>query len=364
MLARGTYELEIPGDFPGDGGDLEPSTPMELRGEGASETKIDANGIDRPISIGCGISTTGAVRIEGLTLKGGDPGANPFNCTFNDRSLGGGILTFGQALKLEGVIVKGNEAELGGGVESVAGKLTIKDSTIAKNNASEGGGVHLSSRSPGLGPPSVAATVIRSSTISGNLAAKGGGILADGAVTAGTDPSVELLNSTVAGNMASDDGGGIMGDNDAMVTLDNSTVAYNQANSDNVEHRGRGRHLPTQRRGLRPRRHADRREQPWAGRDGEQCAGSFAGTGGIVVEFQERHRCSISGTLSEPNDALIGPLADNGGPTKTVKLLSGSAPSDRGDLPETGPARQAQAGRGLRRRGRSSARGPDQANPA
>lgn len=57
---------------------------------------------------------------------------------------------------------------------------------------------------------------------------------------------------------------------------------------------------------------------------GAQCAGSFAGSGGVVVEDQPGTDCSITGGTTEPADALIGILADNGGPTQTVELLSRS----------------------------------------
>ena len=81
-LAEGTYELEIP---PTDSctnadGQLCIVDNLTLRGHGPDETKIDANGIDRVLTVSDPSS------IQGLTLKGGDAGAN----TFHD-SRGGGI---------------------------------------------------------------------------------------------------------------------------------------------------------------------------------------------------------------------------------------------------------------------------------
>lgn len=322
VLKEGTYELEILGSGPPfESGDLDIFTGLELRGKGARQTKIDANGIDRVISNGCGISTTGSVTIERLTLRGGDPGANPFNCTgAGDASLGGGILAVGKALKLQKVTVKGNEAALGGGIFSSAEKLTIKDSTITKNNAAEGGGLDLPSRTP------APVTLIRSSTISGNFASKGGGILADGAQFIGEDPSVQLVNSTVAANDASAEGGGIMADNSAAVNLANSTVAHNIANSDNVGAGDGGGVYQHSNAAFGLTDSLIAGNSVGQGGGGSQCAGTFQGAGGIVVQLEAGTLCSISQVnFAEPADAMIGPLAQNGGPTKTVALLPGSA---------------------------------------
>jgi hypothetical protein len=43
-----------------------------------------------------------------------------------------------------------------------------------------------------------------------------------------------------------------------------------------------------------------------------------------VRQTQSSGTCSFGGAFTIVSDALIGPLAGNGGPTQTVKLLSGS----------------------------------------
>jgi len=326
VLGEGTYELEIPGGTPGippfELGDLDLFTPIELRGEGAGQTKIDANGIDRVISNGCGISTTGAVRIKGLTLRGGDPGANPFNCTGpGNVSTGGGILAFGKALKLEGVAVKDNAAALGGGIRSLAEKLTIKDSTISGNNASEGGGLDLRARDP------QPLAQIRSSTISGNSAGKGGGILADGfVVSTQVPPILDIDNSTVAGNNASGQGGGIFGDNDAIVVVDNSTVAYNMADSDNTGGGVGGGIHQFNNASFQFNDSVLALNTVGSSGSGPACDGDFEDGGSLVDTTGTNPNCNFGG-LFQPTvttTPLVGPLADNGGPTKTVKLLAGS----------------------------------------
>lgn len=305
VLGEGTYELEIlPTDSPLNAdGQLFVSGPATIRGLGPGETSIDANGIDRVLAAG------GKSTLEGLTVKGGDAGANPFH-----SSEGGGILGIGDKLALRNVLIKQNAAQLGGGLEFRGIKLTIRDSTIAKNNAGEGGGIDLRAA---FAQPLME---IRSSTISGNSAGKGGGILADGfAPSTQIPPILDIDNSTVAGNMASAEAGGIMADNSATVTLDNSTVAYNQANSDNVgvgdgggvyQHSGAVFQL------------ADSliaENTVGQGGSGPQCAGTFTPFGSNVSTGGPGECPAINYT-----DLGIGSLADNGGPTKTVALEAGS----------------------------------------
>jgi parallel beta-helix repeat protein len=73
-----------------------------------------------------------------------------------------------------------------------------------------------------------ASTLILSSTISANTADYGGGIYND-STTGGT---LDLVNATVSGNLATHDGGGIYSESSASTTLANVTVTNNQADSD------------------------------------------------------------------------------------------------------------------------------------
>jgi hypothetical protein len=288
-LKRGTYEIQLGfGDAPSfqsDGLDL--FSAVEIRGAGPTKTRIDANGIDRPVEIGIGISAGHMnVTLRALTLRGGDAGAPTAG---NSGSQGGGVISARGNLTLKHVVIRNNEAQFGGGIESFAdGALRIKKSTIAGNNAGEGGAIDLGA---GLDPGELVPVKISASTISGNFAGKGAGILADGNPEPGDPPRVKMVNSTVAGNMASAEAGGIMADNGATVTLDHTTVVDNMADSDNV-------------------------------------GGGDAGTGqAVAVEGQGGTVCTFNVSpfaIIDPADRRLGLLDDNGGPTKTVKLLAGS----------------------------------------
>jgi len=308
QLAEGTYNLEIlPEDSAANAtGQLFIQGNMTLRGLGPRKTKIDANGIDRVLAVG------GESTVKGVTLRGGDAGANPFH-----DSRGGAILTIADKLSVEKAILKDNTAQFGGAISSSGTELTVKQSSIIGNSATEGGGIHAPSR---IGPAPV--TYLRSSTLVGNSAAKGGGILADGSAVFGpTDPIFQGFNSTVAGNSATGDGGGVLSDNGASVIFSNSTIAYNQAESD-----GSGGGVGG---GVRQNAGAffnlydsivDENGTGGGGSD-PGCSGNFAGDGNVVTASAG---CASLGASTNQfvGSALIGELGDYGGPTMTIKLLT------------------------------------------
>ena len=370
-LDRGRYRIQLPPDE-GLGEDgMWWAYDVSIRGKGPGATTLDGNEVDSVMQLG---NFNESNRLQGVQVTGGsssEPGAvggiyaTGTNVTVKDvvfadnhttaGSGGGAVLAPRVKLKLiDSKVVKNsavrggglfvgpgsagitkatirdstirkNGSSLGGGVYSNVLELTVLRTTIAGNESNEGGGFVLASYFNNLSnpPPS---TAILSSTISGNTAIKGGGILADGnqPMAGGLLQVVTVQNSTVANNMASADGGGIMADNGVTMTIDNATVAYNQANSDNVDlglgggvyqHSGASFTLEDS---------VIAANTLGQGGNGQQCAGAFTGSGGLVIQFQMGTACSVSGSIAEPNDALIAPLADNGGPTKTVKLLSGS----------------------------------------
>jgi hypothetical protein len=367
VLGRGRYELQIPpmGD---DTGSIDLDDGATLKGQGARKTKIDANDLDTAVDVGSNNSLGDEFVIRGLTITGGD-----------SSSFGGGInaVTFeDDALRLDDVGVKKNVAQFGAGIYADLLELTITDSRIAGNQASDhGGGIRAGSSSTtpdaklrvirsivkgntaALGggiydffpsthtsattidgnqategggldivgwndPPY---TAIRATTISNNIATKGGGILADGNQPSASfeKPAVDVINSTVAQNETVNEGGGIMADNGATLNLNHATVAYNLADR-NASGGGNGGGVEQHSGaifGLADSVVA--KNEVGSSGTGPQCDGTFAGTAGGVVESQTTGTCTIPGSFVVP-DALIGPLAHNGGPTQTVKLLSGS----------------------------------------
>jgi hypothetical protein len=321
-LAAGTYDIELPhvaGSEPNDNGDLAPYYPMTIKGKGPKATKVDANGLDRVFSVG-GILQEQPVRLQSLTMKGGDPTqiTDP-----QHTDVGGGIYAYTENVVLKDVAIRKNEAVAGGGARLQATTAKVVNSTIAGNAANEGGGIQF--RAAIFDAP---VTTIRGTTISGNSANRAGGVIVDGEHPNPSlfPPQVTFLNSTVADNHANADGGGILAEEDASVTLDNTTVAHNVAEEDNS---GGGlgggiRQLSGAAFGLDDALIAG--NSVGASGNGSECAGLFQGSGGVVVQLQMGTSCTVTGVIpNEPADALIALLDDNGGPTKTVALQPGSA---------------------------------------
>jgi hypothetical protein len=371
VLRRGTYEMEIPPTGVSGTGSFDLIDGLVLRGEGRGKTKIDANGLDRVAE--CFLDSRGdSYTLRDLTLTRGDAGPDPHSSgggltcggesgdevhlaragithsvasengggyqvgerttvtivdsriSDNEAFRGGGMILLpradGSEVTIRDSIITGNEAAFGGGIYSGADRLTIQRTTISDNAGDEGGGMDLVA-SPDQQP----VTDIRSSTISGNSARKGGGLLADGNQPGlgQQKPVATLLNSTVALNHTSAEGGGILADNEATVTLDQATIAYNMADDDNInggvaggvyQHSGATFGL------------ADSivaKNVVGSSGTAAQCEGTFTATAGGVVESQPNGSCVVPGSFVTP-DALIGVLADNGGPTETIRLLAGS----------------------------------------
>jgi hypothetical protein len=317
VLSKGRYRLTIP-EAPADpndasGGDLDLSGGLTIRGKGARKTAVSGEGISRVFHLH---GTLTGYRLSRLTIRDGTADGN-----------GGGILAdnLGGKVKLTALALKRNSAERGGGIYSAAGKLIVSRSTIAGGEASVyGGGIFL----PALGSTVQATASIRASTIARNHAALGGGVAVDGADSGGfpNPPDLYALNSTFALNEADVSGGGLSAIQNADVTLDNSTIAYNAADLDNSGGGNGG--------GVYQSTNADFRlydsivQGNTVGTSGEgpTCAGQFTMTY-VNVTPQGGASCSFLGgsvTQGELDPPNLGPLADNGGHTQTVRLLSGS----------------------------------------
>lgn len=175
----------------------------------------------------------GDVEIEDTTIAGNRSTRN-----------GGGILERGgETLRLERCDIVDNRADQDGGGVLGASEVLLIDSRVTGNRATNGGGL--------IGGRELLKIV--NGTVSGNTSAgSGGGIrvgpggvqLVDSVVEqnqtrangAGIFASslagdISLKDSTITGNVASQDGGGILTDS-SEVTLDNSTIATNQAGRD------------------------------------------------------------------------------------------------------------------------------------
>ena len=247
--------------------------------------------------------------ISGLTVSNGS--------VRDDDGDGGGIRNAG-VLTLTDCTISGNRAEAygytphfvfggsGGGVLN-RGTMTIMRCTISNNSAIGHAALENSSGGYGGGIWNVGSLIIGNSTINGNFVSAEGSIELHGASGGGggifNPGSITITNCTVSGNSgvgtypATMGGGGIFGS--GPTTSDSSIIALNSAPF--------GPDLG----GLHS--------------TGYNIIGNNADA---VISSQPTDQI---GTPAAPIDPLLGPLADNGGPTLTHALQSGSLAIDRGD---------------------------------
>ena len=266
---------------------------------------------------GAGFGTTLTnVTLNNNVAQGGGVAGSPGN--------GGGLhVSGGGNVTITGGTVNGNSAALeGGGLWNGSGTMTIDAATINGNTASGdatddgGGGIF---NNDGV-------VDISNSTISNNVAngtlGHGGGIL-----------SVDTLitsNVTISGNSASGEGGGIDVES-GTATINNTTIANNQAGGG-----GGGINVDTGTVTLNSTLVATN----LSGTVASDITGTVSGTFNLVgvntglTGLTNGVGGNQVGTLASPINPLLGPLADNGGPTLTHNILEGSPAIDAGSNPD------------------------------
>ena len=202
-------------------------------------------------------------------------------CQSSCSSDGGGIWNSG-TLVINSSTVSGNSASIsycsrghcdadGGGIFNHYATVTITQSTISGNKSRYSGGIE-----------NFGTLTLTNSTLSGNI---GGGI------SSGNAGTLLINSSTVNGNSY---GWGINLFNDGTVALQNSIVANNLTN-----------------------------DTP------ENCYGSITSNG---YNLSSDGTCNFNAPGDMNNtDPQLGPLQNNGGPTKTMALPSGSPAIDAGN---------------------------------
>ncbi len=232
------------------------------------------------------------------------------DCTITGNSAGddGGGLSFFQSdpavLSITDTTIDANDAgRWGGGLNVEAdGPLivNITNSTVSNNTAEASAGILFNS-------PDITVT-INNSTISANAALYGGG-----GVYINSGSSLTINQSTISANSsastsAETGGGGIaLGDNTSVVTLSGSIVSGNTSGVVGAADFGLYSALPSD-------------------------TGSITATNSLIGEVDSRITVNGTNNVSSTNP-MLGALADNGGTTKTMALLTGSPAIDAGPNP-------------------------------
>ena len=254
----------------------------------------------------------------------------------NGKKGGGGICITQADLTLTNSTVSGNYAYgYAGGILSRSGNVTLTNSTLSNNTSSKfAGGIYVfdknltltnstlsgnsvngSPYSYGGGIFSQSANItLTNSTLSGNSARYVGGIWS-------WSGNVTLTNSTLSGNSGTSttnrsigNAGGIWAAS-GNVALTNSTVSGNSAGNFSGGIFGGGGGAPNQVQAIN-----------------SIVAGNSAPNGDMNATLTAGSKNNIVGASNTVGaDPKLGPLADNGGPTKTMLPLAGSPAIDTGD---------------------------------
>ncbi len=302
-----------------------------------------SNGFAQSGPGGGGILSAGVLRLTGCTLSD-----NFADGQYGDVLGGGGVMNDNGIMTITGCTISNNGADVsigGGGVLNENGTMTITGSTISNNDATPPTWSYDDSNGGGISNHSGSLS-ITNSTISGNRCsayngdplfpaaafAFGGGIDNSGSLTI-TNCTMSG-NSAVAGGVSNSDtgyGGGISNGGNLQIT--SSTIAHNSASGDDF---GVGGGI----NGFEPTRMGSSiialNTASTGGPDYFTNGGELQSTGyniignnaDAVINSQPTDQI---GTPAAPIDPLLGPLANNGGPTKTHTLLLGSPAIDKGN---------------------------------
>jgi CSLREA domain-containing protein len=231
----------------------------------------------------------------------------------------------GATVNISGLTVaNGSEPLMAGGIQN-AGTLTLTKTAVSNNSTSLGPG--------GGGIFNTGTLTITNSTISGN-----GTVTNGGGINNGFGATLTLVNSTVSGN-SSNNGGGIY--NQGAFTSTNSTISSNASDVGGGIFRNSGTTIlkNTIVVGNVRRTSSTTRDDINGAVDGSSSF-NLIGDGTGMTGISNGASGNQIGTSGSPINALLGPLANNGGPTMTHALLPGSPAinaGSNGNLPTTDP---------------------------
>ena len=299
-IPTGTYTLAL-------GSELTIDKSLTLSGEGADVTIIQAAASSADATSRVFNVTGGSVEVTGLTIRHGR--------ATGDSSVGwGGEVQNSGALTLVNIEIAKNIAVQGGWVwNHRSSSLTIIRSSVTNNEASGHGG--------GIRNNDGTVAVVDSAVFRNRSGGSGGGMLS----AAGT---ANVLGSTISRNIADGTGGGIY--NSGTLSLTNSTISGNRGFN------GGGITQTCCQSSLVVVNTIIANSNSGSCCNCSLLSGTFTSLGHNLGSDNNSCPFNATGDLSN-TDPLLGPLADNGGPTFTHALLPGSPAIDAGDDIVLGP---------------------------
>ncbi len=358
-------DLNVTGAAPGNGGGLHITGGANSNITGGIVSNNSAAREGGGLWNGSGVMTLDAVLIDANIANGNaadDGGAGIFNnggtlnvtngtvvsnnIAFGTSASGGGLLSTAGDVTVTNSTFNANLANrAGGAIELIDGNLTFTNSVMSNNDVSgtagspapgNGGGFHVTGTSGtiniststitgnaaaneggGLWNQNGTVMNVTMSTVDNNFASIGGGIYNNaGAVTT-------VMTSTISGNSASVSGGGVT-NNGASLDLNAVTIAQNTSAGNgggidainNVSLKNTIVALNTAASGV-------------------DVSGTLTSNDYNLIGMDDLAVFTAQSNDIEGVDPVIGPLQDNGGTTFTHQLLDGSPAFDAGDSADT-----------------------------
>ncbi|QDU51944.1 choice-of-anchor Q domain-containing protein [Gimesia panareensis] len=325
ILLPGIYDISIAGGGENNNatGDFDIKDDVNIFGQGAGTTIIDAHQLDRIFETSGGVN----LHLSNMELRNGD------------ADDGGAILAQGPTT-LNQLIFRNNNADFLGGAIVSASTLDIQDAQFLYNHAGfQGGAIYQYTDTATVGrttfegntsdaragavyvAPGATFDVSQSLFYLNASGSRGGAIFNEG-TTVSTNTTfsenhsgsrggaifnadtLTVINNTLTLNTADSTGGGIANDTGAFVTLFNTIVAGNSAAQGNDDLGG--------------------------DYDTASSFNNLVGNIDTATGLTDGLNGNIIGSLTSPVDPNLGILLDNGGPTRTHTLLFGSAAIDAG----------------------------------
>ncbi len=262
-------------------------------------------------TFGGGIYNIGNMYIVSSTIRG-----NSAVHLMNAAGDGGGIANIDPAfLSVKNSAVNSNLAQFTAGGLYNTGTLIVESSTVDDNGAQAGTGT-----GGGILNGSGATLTIKESTISNNrVIADAGGIRNFG--------DLSLTNSTLSGNSAN--GTGALQNNGDAVLI-NNTISNNSGFLSLISGINAASGTVTMTNTIIANQGV-----------GSNCGGLSGTIVSLGYNLDSDNSCSLTNVADFPNEnPFLGPLQDNGGPTLTHALLTGSPAIDNGRVADCTPTDQ------------------------
>jgi uncharacterized repeat protein (TIGR01451 family) len=270
------------------------------------------------------------------------------DCAFtNNHARGvGGAIVGGGVSTIRNSTFTGNSGENSGGGALYVSNYSVFDSTFTNNFSNAGGAVQgdsdtftrtsftgNSARQDGGAISSNNVTVRESTFVNNHTVNYDGGAINADALT--------LINSTLTGNTAGRYGGAIMKFRSQYITINNDTIAGNTANGIGggvfINYDSTFTQLNFSNTIIAGNTTSDGTTSD------TYCQAPIISLGHNLIGTDRSLNMTPAegdqiGTVANPIDPLLGPLADNGGTTQTRALLAGSPAIDKGDTRAPGSA--------------------------